>query len=119
MRQRGIPILVRLNVQEQQSLVKQVKKSGLSNGAARHRGEKDGPLCRNPRQRQQLQFHHRNALHPAFPTALLPGRHVYGGRLPLHVHFVMDEFSNVALPDEFDKLLSTMRSREVRFLLIR
>jgi len=31
----------------------------------------------------------------------------------------MDEFSNVALPDEFDKLLSTMRSREVRFLLIR
>jgi type IV secretion system protein VirD4 len=44
--------------------------------------------------------------------------HVYGGRLPLHVHFVMDEFSNVALPDEFDKLLSTMRSREVSVSII-
>ena len=38
---------------------------------------------------------------------------VHGGRLPVHVHFVMDEFANVALPDEFDKLLSTMRSREI------
>lgn len=44
--------------------------------------------------------------------------HVHGGRLPLHVHFVMDEFSNVALPDEFDKLLSTMRSREVSVSII-
>ena len=35
---------------------------------------------------------------------------VHGGRLPVHVHFVMDEFANVALPDEFDKLLATMRS---------
>ena len=38
---------------------------------------------------------------------------IHGGRLPVHVHFVMDEFANVALPDEFDKLLSTMRSREI------
>ena len=38
---------------------------------------------------------------------------VYGGRLPVHVHCVMDEFANVALPDEFDKLLATMRSREI------
>ena len=36
---------------------------------------------------------------------------VHGGALPVHVHFLMDEFANVALPDEFDKLLSTMRSR--------
>jgi type IV secretion system protein VirD4 len=44
--------------------------------------------------------------------------HVYNGRLPVHVHFVMDEFSNVALPDEFDKLLSTMRSREISVSII-
>ena len=44
--------------------------------------------------------------------------HVYDGRLPVHVHFVMDEFSNVALPDEFDKLLSTMRSREISVSII-
>ncbi|MHB1314594.1 MAG: VirD4-like conjugal transfer protein, CD1115 family [Christensenellales bacterium] len=44
--------------------------------------------------------------------------YTYDGRLPVHVHFVMDEFSNVALPDEFDKLLSTMRSREVSVSII-
>lgn len=43
---------------------------------------------------------------------------VHGGRLPVHVHFVMDEFSNVALPDEFDKLLSTVRSREISVSII-
>ena len=42
----------------------------------------------------------------------------YGGRLPVHVHCVMDEFANVALPDEFDKLLSTMRSREISVSII-
>lgn len=29
--------------------------------------------------------------------------HKYGGSLPVHVHFVMDEFANVSLPDDFDK----------------
>ena len=43
---------------------------------------------------------------------------VHGGRLPVHVHFLMDEFANVALPDEFDKLLSTMRSREISVSII-
>ena len=43
---------------------------------------------------------------------------IHGGRLPVHVHFVMDEFANVALPDEFDKLLSTMRSREISVSII-
>lgn len=38
---------------------------------------------------------------------------VHGGELPIPVHFLMDEFANVALPDEFDKLLSTMRSRQI------
>ena len=43
---------------------------------------------------------------------------VHSGRLPVHVHFVMDEFANVALPDEFDKLLATMRSREISVSII-
>lgn len=38
---------------------------------------------------------------------------MHGGELPIPVHFMMDEFANVALPDEFDKLLSTMRSRQI------
>lgn len=44
--------------------------------------------------------------------------HVYGGRLPVHVQCVMDEFANIALPDEFDKLLATMRSREISVSII-
>ena len=38
---------------------------------------------------------------------------IHNGSLPILVHFLMDEFANVALPDEFDKLLSTMRSRQI------
>ena len=44
--------------------------------------------------------------------------HKYGGRLPIHVHFLMDEFANVSLPDDFDKILSVMRSREVSVSII-
>ena len=43
---------------------------------------------------------------------------VHGGRLPVHVHFVMDEFANVSLPDDFDKILSVMRSRGVSVSII-
>lgn len=35
------------------------------------------------------------------------------GALPVHVHFLMDEFANIALPEEFDNYLSTMRSRNM------
>lgn len=41
-----------------------------------------------------------------------------GGTLPIHVTFMMDEFANVALPDGFTSLLSTMRSREISSVII-
>ena len=44
--------------------------------------------------------------------------HKYGGSLPVHVHFVMDEFPNVSLPDDFDKILSVMRSRGISVSII-
>lgn len=53
-----------------------------------------------------------------FQSLMYLADYKYGGRLPVHVHFVMDEFANVALPDEFDKLLSTMRSREISVSII-
>lgn len=40
------------------------------------------------------------------------------GRLPVHVEFEMDEFANIALPEDFDKLLATMRSREISVSII-
>lgn len=42
----------------------------------------------------------------------------YKGGLPVHVHFLMDEFANVSLPDDFDKILSVMRSRNVSVSII-
>ncbi len=42
----------------------------------------------------------------------------YGGALPIHVHFCMDEFANVSLPEDFDKILSVMRSRNVSVSII-
>ena len=39
--------------------------------------------------------------------------HKYGGSLPVPVHFLMDEFSNVSLPEDFSKILAVMRSRQV------
>lgn len=43
---------------------------------------------------------------------------VHGGRLPVHVTFLLDEFCNVALPDDYLSLLSTMRSREISSIII-
>ena len=37
----------------------------------------------------------------------------YNGGLPVPVHLLMDEFANVSLPDDFDKKLATMRSRNL------
>jgi type IV secretion system protein VirD4 len=54
----------------------------------------------------------------AFQTLYCIADHQCGGRLPIHVHCVMDEFANVALPDEFDKILSTVRSREISVSII-
>lgn len=42
----------------------------------------------------------------------------YGGRLPRPVHFIMDEFANVVLPDNFTNLLSTMRSKYISCSII-
>lgn len=42
----------------------------------------------------------------------------YGGSLPVHVHFVMDEFPNVSLPEDFEKILSVMRSRSISVSIV-
>lgn len=41
-----------------------------------------------------------------------------GGALPMHVHFCMDEFANVSLPDDFNRILSTMRGRGISVSII-
>lgn len=48
-----------------------------------------------------------------FQTLYYQADIIHHGELPIPVHFLMDEFANVALPDDFQKLLSTMRSRQI------
>lgn len=54
----------------------------------------------------------------AFQELYHKADHKYGGELPVPVHFVMDEFANVALPDNFERLLATMRSRRISVSII-
>ena len=44
--------------------------------------------------------------------------HVCNGPLPRHVRFMMDEFGNIALPNDYQKILSTSRSRNVSFVIV-
>lgn len=48
-----------------------------------------------------------------FQTLYYEADHKYGGALPIPVSFWMDEFANCALPDNFSKDISTMRSRGI------
>ena len=53
-----------------------------------------------------------------FQQLFYSAEHIHGGSLPIPVHFLMDEFANVSLPDDFDKILSVMRSRSVSVSII-
>lgn len=48
-----------------------------------------------------------------FQTLYYVADRKYGGRLPVPVNCIMDEWANVALPDDFEKILSTCRSRSI------
>lgn len=53
-----------------------------------------------------------------FNTLFRVADEVYRGPLPVHVEILMDEFANIKLPKDFDKVLSTMRSRNVSASII-
>uniref|UniRef100_UPI003A896258 VirD4-like conjugal transfer protein, CD1115 family n=2 Tax=Lachnospirales TaxID=3085636 RepID=UPI003A896258 len=53
-----------------------------------------------------------------FQTLYYVADRKYGGKLPIPVHCIMDEWPNVALPDDFDKILATMRSRGISCSII-
>ena len=42
----------------------------------------------------------------------------YGGRLPVHVRLILDEFANIGQIPNFDKLIATIRSREISACLV-
>ena len=43
---------------------------------------------------------------------------VYGGRLPVHVRCLLDEFANIGQIPKFEKLIATIRSREISASII-
>ena len=43
---------------------------------------------------------------------------VYGGRLPVHVRCLLDEFSNIGQIPKLEKLIATIRSREISASII-
>lgn len=53
-----------------------------------------------------------------FQTLYYVADRKYGGRLPMPVHCIMDEWANVALPNDFQKILATMRSRSISCSMI-
>ena len=53
-----------------------------------------------------------------FQTLMNSADFKHKGKLPVPVHFLMDEFANVALPDDFDKILATIRSRKISVSII-
>ena len=82
-------------------------------------GEKKVPCC----QSFQTTIRHstswyRSSIPSYFNSCIWLADHKYHGRLPVHDSFLDDEFANVSLPDDFDKLLSVMRSREVSVSII-
>ena len=54
----------------------------------------------------------------AFQELYYNADHKNGGRLKIPVRVLMDEFANVALPDDFEKVLATCRSREISINVI-
>ena len=54
----------------------------------------------------------------AFQALYFNADNNHGGELPIPVHIVMDEFANVALPDNFERILVTMRSRRISVSII-
>lgn len=53
-----------------------------------------------------------------FDTLFLKAEKEYGGRLPFHVRFLLDEFANIGQIPNFETYIATMRSREVSVSVI-
>ena len=60
-----------------------------------------------------------NPLHAAFQSPLRQGQMMCtGGRLPVHVRCLLDEFANIGQIPKFEKLIATIRSREISASII-
>ncbi len=54
----------------------------------------------------------------AFQAMYYAADKLHHGRLPVHVRCIFDEFADIALPDDFERILATCRSREISINII-
>jgi type IV secretion system protein VirD4 len=65
-----------------------------------------------------LQFFSFDGLYAAFNLLCEKADDVYSGRLPVHVRCLLDEFANIGQIPKFEKLIATIRSREISACLV-
>ena len=70
------------------------------------------------RHRRYLQLPDRDVLHPAFQLTVEKADDVYGGQLPVHVRCLIDEAANIGQIPKLEKLVATIRSREISCRLV-
>ncbi|MBP3621505.1 MAG: type IV secretory system conjugative DNA transfer family protein [Lachnospiraceae bacterium] len=80
--------------------------------------EKTAIFCVIPDADQSLNFLVGTMYQQMFQQLYDLADNVYNGKLPMHIRFIMDEFANVALPDNYQNILSTARSRNISFAII-
>lgn len=80
--------------------------------------QKTALFCITPDSKQSLNFLIGTLYQQMFQQLYDLADNVYDGPLPRHIRFLMDEFANIALPDDYQKILSTARSRNMSFAIV-
>lgn len=80
--------------------------------------QKTALFCVTPDSKASLNFLIGTLYQQMFQQLYDLADNVYDGPLPIHIRFLMDEFANIALPDDYQKILSTARSRNMSFAIV-
>ena len=80
--------------------------------------EKDSTVCHYLRYRCDIHFIVSIMYSQLFNLLCDKADDVYNGRLPIHVRCLLDEFANIGQIPQFEKLIATIRSREISASII-
>ena len=80
--------------------------------------QKTALFCVTPDSKASLNFLIGTLYQQMFQQLYDLADNVYDGPLPIHIRFLLDEFANIALPDDYQKILSTARSRNISFAIV-
>lgn len=80
--------------------------------------QKTALFCVTPDSKASLNFLIGTLYQQMFQQLYDLADNIYDGPLPIHIRFLLDEFANIALPDDYQKILSTARSRNISFAIV-